>query len=169
MNNQLPLLCTFKFYDNRRRRLTIFAKPVLETVEEGSKIKTTMGYNPILDGSLRPTHLHVYIITCSKKDQFDKKYARDLLDEFLEFRENGKDGAIAHPIELLIPIKENKPKFTFIQWCHDNFYKYKQLEFALSTPCLVKGDQMLEMDLRRSSELMQLVEDEEIAQSESEN
>lgn len=157
MENQMPYYVTYKFFDEKKRRLAIFAIPTHEVVD-----------GPI-DPDGQPSKVRVYIIPCSKKDTFSKKRAKELFIEFMEFRRLGFDGALAHPIELQIAVKDDKPKFTFLKWCEENYFKYRKVDFALNTPVLSRGEEILDIDLKSNTELYELVNEDDFPQSKSEN
>lgn len=100
---------TYKFYDERGRRLSIFAE-------------------------MEEKNLHITVYTCSKKDQFSRRVAKHMF--FNEF----PDG---HPNEFTIPIKDSKPKWTFINWCRENYYHREGATFMFDAYVLAKGDILL--------------------------
>lgn len=124
---------TYKFYDEKGRRLAIFAIPGYKLVDNGKN-----------EGELEQEILRIYVITCSKKDTFSKKRARHMFAEFYGMKQQGWIGASAHPIELQIDIKDDKPKFTFLKWCEENYAKYIPTVFAIEAPMLYRGDELVD-------------------------
>lgn len=147
----MPYYVTYKFYDSRKRRLAIFAIPTIKVVDAESLF---VGNGPIVDT------LHIYVIACSRKDTFSKKKAKALFEEFIDLKRQGFDGGMAHPIELQIDVKDDKPKFTFLRWCEDNYFKYRNLVYGIETNVLIKGEEILDLDLN-NGDLWELVEEQE--------
>jgi hypothetical protein len=96
------LLKTFKFYDNKGRRLSIYAD-----YKEGDN------------------QLKFYVFTCSKKDRFVKAQADKLYDYYIgnirtllavpEWESN--------PQVFTVPVAEGKYKNTFMRFCFDNYFR----------------------------------------------
>lgn len=86
-------LVTFKFYDTRGRRLSIF----------GERVGTDQ--------------LKVTVITCSKRDAFCKRVGRGLYERIVA----GSD--CCSPDSTYIAVAEGKFKQTFILWCKSNYCK----------------------------------------------
>lgn len=113
------MMITYKFYDNRGRRLAIFGYPM-------------RGY------------IQAYIITCSNKDKFCKRNARTAIENYLSekkphFLEWDKP-VLVHPIVVSIPIHDNKPQQSFIEWCHKNYY-YKTWSTVVSVKEVLVKDE----------------------------
>jgi hypothetical protein len=86
---------TFKFYDSRGRRLSIFA----EYIEEANILK-------------------FFILTCSIKDTFVKKVAREAYEN-----RNNTDYTY-NPLIFIYKLSEGEgPRNAFLQFCHDTFFK----------------------------------------------
>lgn len=102
---------TYKFYDEKGRRLTIVGRVVCDAAIEQE------------DGTIKfeNEQLDIQIVTCSKKDEFSKKAVKAFV-KTLEEGGNG-DNLGFKVLNITIPIKDNKPKFTFISWCQDTYYK----------------------------------------------
>jgi hypothetical protein len=102
------LLKTFKYYDHKGRRLSIFAN-----VKE--------------DYLAGPYKLELTVITCSKKDAFCKKTAQQKYDYIV----GNIQTTIADPKlesnaqRFIVPIENGKPKNTFIEFCNKTYYKQK--------------------------------------------
>ena len=94
-------------YDEKGKRLAIFAEVDDET----------------------PTKLHIFILKCSKKDQFTKALAREVYEKYKETRtvlvvEN--NGIYYHPNVISINIDNPAtPKKCFLEWCNSTFYSYR--------------------------------------------
>lgn len=135
MENNMPYYVTYKFHDTKGRRLAIFAVPSYrEGLYQGVSLREQMPFNL----------LKIFIITCSKKDTFSKARARNMFAEFMQFKMQGFTGSYAHPTEIQIDVKDDKPKFTFLRWCEDNYFKYIPTVFALEAPMLYRGDELLD-------------------------
>jgi hypothetical protein len=95
------VLRTYKFYDAEGRRLAIFGK--------------------LLDAN----SLEIYALTCSKHDQFSKKFAAKAYDSYFSFVE----ATIGRPDVVTIPISANDlPMDKFIHWCETVYFKRKEVE-----------------------------------------
>jgi|SRR5882762_5254302 len=123
---------TYKFYDEKGRRLTIVGRIVADGAEIEQK-----------DGSLKfdNEQLEIQVVTCSKHDEFSKKIVRP----FIDLLEKGEytDELNFHPEVFHIPIKDDKPKWTFINWCQENYYKREIATFGFDAYVLGKGDDVL--------------------------
>lgn len=89
--------CTYKFYDEKGRRLAIFAN------ENGD-------------------HLEAKIYTCSKSDQFHKWMIRNVAEGEVLLFENYAPVEFT-PQEVKIPIEDGKPGRSFMEYLHRNFWK----------------------------------------------
>lgn len=79
--------------------------------ENGQRVAV---FGRVLSGA----RLEISIYKCSKKDQFCKKFARE---EYLAYLA-GVEG-VTHPERQIIVIEDqNKPKWSFLNWCRKNFY-----------------------------------------------
>lgn len=97
---------TYRFYDEKGRRLAIFA----EDFGQGKELKIT-------------------IITCSQKDQFSKVRAKKLFEKC----HIDPAACACHPTIIRIPVINDKPKWTFIHWCQDNYFKRIPVVAAYNT------------------------------------
>lgn len=110
---------TFKFYDGKQRRLAIFGQEI-----DGDKLK-------------------VSVITCSHKDQYSKKAAIQAYEEGkitktrvvkIDYDPETKlpilglktEEIPVTPIVFTIPIGENKPKFSLITFCKENYLQKRK-------------------------------------------
>lgn len=119
---------TYKFYDEKGRRMAIFAS-MTETNKEGEA-------GP----------LHIITITCSKKDQFSKKWAKVAFEALQRPLLKGEVRELPfHPNQYFVNIKDNKPKWTFIRWCEEMFYKREMITFEFDgyILCRKKDDDIL--------------------------
>lgn len=125
----MDYLATFAFYDEKGRRLNIFA----EQVEAGLKIS---------------------VITCSKDDQFCKKVGRAL---YMTWRSGiteveGKK-IDTNPQEFILTLKDStKPQREFIQWCRDNFYSLGNMAISIEgfVQVLQKNGEVMDSDLKKT-------------------
>lgn len=120
MNTEQDYLVTYRFFDEKGRRLSIFSRWMKKR-----------------------SVLIITVITCSKKDQFSKQYARDLFEEWRNPIGKPYPGEV-HPIQLSLPIENNKPKYTFLKWCKENYFKKEKVIFAVESEMLMRGDELLD-------------------------
>lgn len=115
----------FRKRDKKGRRLAIFARAVSQIGEFDKEIPP-------------PDSLEILVFTCSLDDQFSKKKGYELYDQF------GKNNPNVHPERFLIPIVDNKPLKSFINWANDTFYTYTVLEVAATLPIIWRsvGDEI---------------------------
>lgn len=59
---------------------------------------------------LNEKELIITVIPCAKKDYFNKKVGKDLF-------------YIGKGVRYIVPIIEDKPIRTFMDWCKENYYK----------------------------------------------
>lgn len=104
---------TYKFYDERGRRLSIFA-----TVMNEAQISVT-------------------IVTCAKGDKFSRKVGKALYEQWLEG--TLRKSSDCHPQIRLIAIKDGKPKKTFLSWCRETYYTTETGYFGVTLPILTRG------------------------------
>lgn len=114
MENDKDYYSTFKFYDDRERRLSIFGEVAGDT-------------------------LLITVITCSNKDIFSKKVGRALYENFTA----GADNKEVHPQTFVTEIKDSKPKQSFLQWCKENYYRHRYAMMAVEGRVLAKGKDIL--------------------------
>lgn len=78
----------------------------------------------IFGRSVSDDQIEVLILTCSKRDQFTKKTAKEVYDYYVKTGENTIDlhDTTYHPTVLTIPIREGKPKVSFLSWCKSQYY-----------------------------------------------
>lgn len=96
-------LITYRFFDNRKRRLSIFGE-----------------YNMELSG------LVITVFTCSKQDVFCKKTARGLYKIFKNISKESPellDLISLKPKVFILPCDEKKTKLPFMEFCESNFKK----------------------------------------------
>lgn len=106
---------TYKYYDQKGRRLSIFGRN--------------------LDNKLV-----IDIITCSKKDEFSKKKGRELFNEYIELLSKNVDNPLpCYPIQILVEIENEKPGYSFIKFCNNNFYKKTTILRRLEQDVLEKN------------------------------
>lgn len=93
------LFITYKFYDDKKRRLSIF-------------------------GEYFPANgvIEIAVFTCSNKDHFSKKTAREAFELLCHSVTECHNGHF-HPMLSIIDVVDNKPGKTFINWCDEHFYK----------------------------------------------
>jgi len=97
---------TYKFYDERGRRLAIFGRD-------------------LGDGSLE-----VITFTCSKKDIFSKSFAKALYFSWMSPNFNIVGGSLSPKVET-VKIHENKPKVTFLDFCKSKYHRLRTRSISL--------------------------------------
>jgi hypothetical protein len=112
------ILRTYKFYDNNGRRLGIFAIPEKRgTAEDSSDV------------------LKLYIITCAKKDSFNKKKAVELFETYRKYEAIGelngtykelKSDFQCSPDVTYLPIEQGKFKSSLNNFLN-NIYRKRYL------------------------------------------
>lgn len=154
MENNKPYYVTYKFHDERGRRLSIFATPVylIGEFEVGMPKE--------------PNYLQINIIPCSKKDTFSKKRGTEEFEIFKSVREQGFEGSKG-VIELQTPIIDGKPKTSFLRWCEANYFKYIPTLFAVQAPALWKGEDMIDANFKQLIVLPVIEEEDELAPSDN--
>jgi hypothetical protein len=113
MENEQDHLCTYAFYDEKARRVSIFAT--------------------VID----KRYLHIQVVTCSPKDHFKKQKAK-LISKGRE--ENGSSRGRS----FIVDIEDNKPKWSFMQWCLKHYYKPQLVDLTYRTRVLMQGDEPLD-------------------------
>lgn len=117
---------TYKFYDAKGHRLTIHAVP-----------SYVAGETRPAEGD--PEHLLVRIIPCSFDENFSKKRGKAKLERFILDQRAGLPLSVKSVITLYLKVYDGKPKFTFLRWCEENYYKKYPVMYALPVDVLVKG------------------------------
>lgn len=107
-------IITYKYYDSKKRRLAIMARPMdLE-------------------------HTEITIITCSKQDQFNKKFARMALESFdktyITFE--------VHPQKLIIA-HFGDFKRTFFDWANRTYFKMHERTTYRQSLQLERGNERI--------------------------
>lgn len=118
-NNQTQYqYVTYKFYDEKGRRLAIFG------------IHNTI--NDTLD---------ILTFTCSKKDIFTKKTAKELFNDYhSSFNEhNHKFSAMSKPILETVKVSNGKPKITFLDFCKFKYRRQRQRSIQIDFASGEKG------------------------------
>ena len=104
---------TFQYYDKRGRRLACFCRFLSAEMAE------------------------IFVLTCSKDDQFNKKKARAAYDRFVA---TGDTTGYKPAITLVVIPPEQRELQTLIYYCKDNFYfKMEVIEVVMA---LVKESEL---------------------------
>ena len=115
------LFSTFKFYDKKGRRLSIFCeKPEISSPHENNIWVIT-------------------VIPCRKQDEFNKKTGKSLYEEiktyYTWYSITGnavKNEKLNH--ENFVVTFETTPKKLFLEWCYKNYgivrYQYEQIHYS---------------------------------------
>lgn len=156
MENNQQDYRTFRFYDEKGRRLSIFAVPSSFHMPLPDDDSVELG--KLVDG------LTIYVFTCSKKDTFSKKKARQLYEDYITTPET----ELSHPEIYIIPIQDNKPKWSFLIWCRENFFKLLPYTFAIQGNVLTRGQDALNFVYSIGAEVLPLAADD-MTQEISEN
>jgi len=99
----MEVYSNLKRYDEKGRRVAAFAQ-------------------------VKDEKLEVFLLFCSKKDQFSKKTAKLVYEKFLSNKEafDGKcehEKCIYHPeIKTVDILDASRPKWSFLTWMSENFY-----------------------------------------------
>lgn len=104
MENNKNYFNTYRFYNRKGQRLSIFA--------------TT---KPGVDSNGTTCGLSIYVVTCSKLDKFSKKAVRTAFEEgqrLGNFRLQG-----INPVIINLPCTVGDSKRVFMEYCNKNFYK----------------------------------------------
>lgn len=80
--------------------------------------------------------IDIHIVTCSRKDDFRKEKARIIYEGRLN---NGSNRGLSTAIQ----VDDDKPKWTFMQWCLKNYYKPQPVKLTYQAMVLMKGDEPL--------------------------
>lgn len=116
------LLTTYKFYDNRKRRLSIFGEYYEGHVGIGQGENRLTGFQK---------GLRIIVFTCSKQDTFSKKTARALYLQYKFESKRALDG-LTNPQVFFVPCNKNETKVPFMEFCKKNFKKQKEFTFYLN-------------------------------------
>lgn len=134
------MYANFNKFDNKCRRLAIFAEP----------------YNETLTDSI--SHLFITVITCSKSDQFSKKKAWELFKHHNDLLKGEVANDFKRPVNPyfnMLKIVDNKPKRTFINWCNENYYYKGDYPVIYDRVVLVKGDEQIILKDRKSKDTLE--------------
>ncbi len=113
----------------------------METKYTTYKFKDGKGRRVAIRGTMLNTHqMEITVITCSKKDKFTKKFARNTLNLCENAGTVVYYGNKMHPDRYLLtnvesPTLVKYPKKTFIEWCNKMYKKdipYKTLMYKLA-------------------------------------
>ena len=118
MEQDNSVIITYKYYDDKKRRVAIMAK------------------------KLPLQHTEITIITCSRKDAFNKHKARKVLICLNTVGTTTLDGIEYHPKTVIIN-NNGKFKDTFFQWANDNYYKMREGTVVYHTLEAVRGNTSL--------------------------
>lgn len=124
MEQNNSVIITYKYYDDKKRRVAIMARKI----------------------PLR--HTEITIITCSRKDAFCKNKVRRALEQYHEPLKMGQspraiiNGEEAHPKTVIIN-NNGKFKDTFFEWANDNYYKMREGTVVYHTLEAVRGNTSL--------------------------
>lgn len=121
--------CNLKAYDERGKRVAVFGVPIVAIGEfdtpESIKSAPVVG-------------IKIFELSCSKKDQFVKKEAKEVFEKYLNDRgedswkigkeEKDEQGVVTqrtyHPkIHTIVPEDTKRPKWSFLKWVKQNFRK----------------------------------------------
>lgn len=129
-------------YDEKGRRVAIFARHI--TLSDGSAGEELV--NP-------RAALEITVITCSKQDNFSKKRANTL------YRNHIAGGEGCHPDLFHIEVREDKPKWTFLMWCKENYFKLIPYMFGIQGKVLVRGEEGFNFIYSIDGEVLPLQDD----------
>lgn len=79
-------------------------------------------------GKIDGTQLNISVITCSKKDQFSRKEAHRMYQEYING--NLKQEPVAHPLTITHNMENPAmPKKEFLTWVNRNYYRVMRDHF----------------------------------------
>ncbi len=106
-----------KVYNDKGQRVAVFGAPIGAVGEFDASGATPTHWNAI----------EVFEVTCSKKDQFSKKLAKELWDKYNTEKDkfDGKcNNCVYHPkIHTIAPEDPKRPKWSFLKYVNDTFHK----------------------------------------------
>lgn len=117
-------ITTYKYYDEKGRRLAIRAKKVSEF------------------------EVDITVLICSKKDAFRKKFARQALDLLDLHDEVRLYGDLLHPQRFTI-LNNSEFAKTFFNWANNSFFKLKDSFRTYSTKELKRGNEYIIKEEKR--------------------
>lgn len=144
-------IAAFRFYDSKRRRLSIFARTVDVSVGNThftngapAELKKMLEIT-VLTLSDTPTVREHYVTRGKKKvlssvellrDTFSKKAGRKKYEEeCISEPEVEKRPGRTEVIDII----EDRPRMTFLQWCNDRFYRVVEEEKTIKVARFVRG------------------------------
>jgi len=112
---------TYKFYDERGRRLSIFALPLPDNC------------------------LKITVLVCSKKDRFSRKVARKIFEEIALSKNELVSFPPLHKTArtTVIKVEDGKLRKGFIEWCRKNFAFEGIGELKIKMRCLVRDGEVV--------------------------
>lgn len=132
-------IATFKFYDSKHRRLSLFGRML-----EGNKMEIT-----VLTVSNRPEKIKKSepgAVTVSFVfDLFSKKEGREKYESILNGTYNkGKRGKKAQKLpgqRFTIDVTDGRPRRAFLIWAKSRFYRIQEMKaVTVLKPVFVRGD-----------------------------
>lgn len=112
-------ITTYNFYDEDSRRLSAFCRFISETKAE------------------------IFILRCSTKDQFKKKFARLKYEEYLE---KGKCSDVVPEIIVVDIVPEERELKTLLRYMRKNFYLLRVV--LISIESLISYDEYKKFSLK---------------------
>jgi len=132
MNNKQEFYSNFQCYSKKNQRIAVFGRQLDENT------------------------LEIFELTCSKSDQFMKFVAKEAYDIWLNaFNVEVVKDSHYHPnIYNISILQENKPMFTFNEWCKNNYYhKYEGQRKYTETYLYKKGQKKIVLKIVRSNKI----------------
>lgn len=144
-------LATFKFYDSKNRRLSIFSRIVngeLEitvltlsnTPEVKKKEQQIQSIRKDGNGRRKSVKLDVVYTEEYVYDTFSKKEGRQKYENSCI---SGGDECPGR--KVTIPIIDNRPRYTFLKWCSDHFYRQWKEKVTVTKVKYVRGTKYSEL------------------------
>lgn len=132
MNNKQEFYSNFQCYSKKNQRIAVFGRQLDENT------------------------LEIFELTCSKSDQFMKFVAKEAYDIWV----NSNDMRVMHSncyhpnVFTITILQENKPMFTFNEWCKNNYYhKYEGQRKYTETYLYKKGQKKIVLKIVRSNKI----------------
>lgn len=147
-------LATFKFYDSKNRRLSIFGRLVDDQLEITvlTISKTPEMRVKYFKGTKDIQKQEIVFDTFSKKAG-RKKYERECIHG------NKCPGKV-----FKVDIFEDRPRYTFLKWCNEHFYREVKEEVVVTKTRYVKGTKFVHPEKEKKAVLIPLGEHEDKSQ-----
>lgn len=114
MISNTEYLRTYKFFDNKNRQLSIFAK-----------YKTNSN------------NLIVWVFSCSTQDKFSKKVVLNMFEDYLNNTESDEHQP-GHPTIFYLPCTQEDSRNTFLRFCDENYWRKEEVNLLITENKIIK-------------------------------